>query len=137
MKFTLCWVAFLLGGLAGCSQPGQVEDGSETAARAHLAAELDKWMADQETEAMTIRGARLAPPIGYEFRSVVPEKPEVGAWADGTDIKTVTDYESWPAYRFNVCMEWRSQADTRMEKVTMYTLIWNPHEKKWYVRERF
>ena len=126
----------LLGVVAGCTGLGQVEEGSEEAARGHLAAEFDKWMAGQESEAMTMRGAGLAPPVGYEFRSVVPDEPDM-AWAEGTDMQTVMDYDSWPAYRFNVYVEWRSQADTPLEKVTIYTLTWNPLEKKWYVQERF
>ena len=135
MKIKLWCGILLLGVVGGCSGLGQKE-GSEEAAREHLAAEIDKWMAGQESEAITMRGAILAPPVGYEFRSVVSDEPDFMARAEGTDVKTVTDYESWPAYRFNVYVEWRSEADTPLEKVTIYTLTWNPHEKKWYVRER-
>ena len=77
-----------------------------------------------------MRGARLDPPIGYEIRSVVPDKPKFGAWVEETDVQTVTDWDSWPAYKFNVYIEWRSKADTPLEKVTIYTLTWNPHEKR-------
>lgn len=129
------WGILLLGVVAGCTGPGQVQEGSEEAARRHLAAEMDKWMADQESEAKTMKGAVLAPPVGYEFRSVVPDEPDFMARGERTDLQT--NYKSWPAYKFNVYIEWRSKAETPLEKVTVYTLTWNPHEKKWYVRERF
>ena len=50
------WWVLLLGVVAGCTGPGQAKEGSEEAARAHLAAEFDKWMASQKSEAMTMRG---------------------------------------------------------------------------------
>ena len=140
MKRTVLWMCLLvLMGLVGCSKFGGVQEGSEEAARAHLAAEFDKWIIGQENEAETdlsrIRG--LAAPLAYKFPSVVPVK------SDLLGIKTYKvkdlpdDWESWPAYRFNVYVEWRSQADTPLEKVTTYTVTWDTIKKKWYVKERF
>lgn len=135
MKYRLC-VGLLLAIVLGCSAATRVEEGSEQAAREYFAAEFDKWMANQESEAMTMRGVILAPPVGYQFRSVVAEEGELGSWTTGTDVKTVVDYASWPAYRFNVYIDWKSKADTPLETVTTYNLTWNPREKKWYVCER-
>jgi len=49
----------------------------------------------------------------------------------------VTGNGSWPAFRFNVYIEWKSEAGTPLKDVTTYTATWNPHEKEWYIRERF
>ena len=130
----LCLLGLM--GLVGCAELGGVQEGSEEAARAHLAAEFDKWMVGQDSEAETMKSQielRLDP-LAYEFRSVVPDKPDFLAVAKGKDLPT--DYGSWPAYRFNVYIQWKSQADTPLEKVATYTLTWNADEKKWYVRQR-
>lgn len=129
----------LLGlvGLVGCAKSDGVEEGSEEAARAHLAAEFDQWIAGQDSEAetMSFRSRGLLAPLAYEFRSVVADKPDPLASDRKDDLPE--DWRSWPAYRFSVYIEWKSQAGTPLEKATTYTLTWNANEKKWYVKERF
>jgi len=102
-----------------------------------MAAEFNKWIAGQKSAAETMK-ARLEtrfPPLAYEIRSVVPDEPDVPV---SDMIKSEADnWRSWPAFRFNVYIEWKSQAGTPLKDVTTYTLTWNPHEKKWYIRERF
>ena len=138
MKRTVLLMGMLiLMGLAGCSQFGGAREGSEEAARAYLAAEFDKWIAGQKNEAETMssRMQGLLAPLAYEFRSVVPDKPDFLANDKTEDLPD--DWRSWPAYRFSVYIEWKSQAGTPLEKATTYTLTWNAAEKKWYVNERF
>lgn len=137
MRSRRLWSLLILMGLAGCSKLGGVQEGSEEAARAYLAAEFDKWIAGQasEAETMSARTRGLLAPMAYEFRSVVPDKPDFLAIDKTEDLPD--DWRSWPAYRFNVYIEWKSQAGTPLEKATTYTLTWNTSEKKWYVNERF
>jgi hypothetical protein len=101
-----------------------------------MAAEFNKWIAGQTSEAET-RKARIEdrrPPMAFEVRSVVPDKPEPPVSDKNRDASV--DWPSWPAFRFNVYIEWKSEAGTPLKDVTTYTLTWNPHEKKWYIRER-
>ena len=137
MRSRRLWGLLVLMGLAGCSKLGGVQEGSEEAARAYLTAEFDKWIAGQasEAETMSSRTRGLLAPMAYEFRSVVPDKPDFLAIDKTDDLPD--DWRSWPAYRFNVYIEWKSQAGTPLEKATTYTLTWNASEKKWYVNERF
>lgn len=127
----------LLLGIVGCSKLSGVQEGSEEAARAYLAAEFDKWIAGRESEAETMssRTQGLLAPMGYEFRSVVPDKPDFLAFDDTEELPD--DWRTWPAYRFNVYIDWKSQAGTPLQKATTYTMTWNAREKKWYVTERF
>lgn len=128
---------FLLVGVAGCVAYHGQQEGSEEAATAYLAAEFTKWVAGRENEAETdeSRMSGLLAPLGYEIRSVVPDKPDCLAFDAGRDLPE--DWKSWPAYRFNVYIEWKSEADTVIQKATTYTLTWNAGEKKWYITERF
>ena len=128
MKRTVLLMGLLvLLALAGCSKFGGAREGSEAAARAYLAAEFDKWIAGQESEAKTLssRMRGLLAPLGYEFRSVVPDKPDFLANDKTEDLPD--DWKSWPAYRFNVYIEWKSQAGTPLEKATS-DILWSSHE---------
>jgi len=127
----------LLVGLVGCSKLSGSQGGSEQAARAYMAAEFNKWIAGQKSEAETMK-ARLEtrfPPLAYEVRTVVPDEPDFLVSDKKQGVSG--DWRSWPAFRFNVYIEWKSEAGTPLKDVTTYTLTWNPHEKKWYISERF
>jgi hypothetical protein len=123
----------------GCGQ--QPPTGTEVSARKHFDAEFRKWMAGQETEVSTMKSRTelLKNPISYDIRSVVPDKPDVLAIA--ADFKkngeSEVDMAEWTAWKFNVAIEWESQAGTPVEKVATYTLTWNPRDKTWFVTERF
>jgi hypothetical protein len=117
--------------LSGCSSPG-----SEAEARKYFHQEFQNWIAGQKTEVSTM-DSRLSlnkPPISYNIRSVVPDLANHGAYQGDT---LPEDWKSWPAFKLNVVIEWKSEAGTPLEKVTTYTLTWNPHEKRWYATERF
>jgi len=131
------WVGLLLlFGVVGCSGCMGPRAGSEQAARAHVTVEFNKWLAGQKSQAETMdaRLQRLSPPMAFEIRSVVPDEPDLMASAKK---ETPSDWKSWPAFRFNVYIEWKSQANTPLKEATRYNLTWNPHEKKWYIKEHF
>jgi len=129
------WLVLLLVAACGCS--GITSPGSEAAARQHFAKEFEKWMAGQESEVSTMRfrTEKLLTPISYDIRSVLADEPDPLATESKGDLNS--DWKSWPAFRFNITIEWKSHASTPLNKVTTYTLTWNPHEKRWYVAERF
>jgi hypothetical protein len=121
----------LLLALSGCSSPG-----SEAEARKYFHGEFQKWIAGEKTDISTM-DSRLGlhkPPIGYSVRSIVRGQADYSAYQGD---KLPEDWKSWPAYQFNAVIEWKSEANTPLEKVTTYTLTWNPHEKRWYAAERF
>lgn len=127
LKLLLLWLLIL----GGCSSPG-----SEADARNYFNSEFQKWMAGQKTDVSTM-DSRLSlhkPPISYNVRSVVRGEADYSAYQGD---KLPEDWKSWPAYQFNVVVEWKSEANTPLQKVTTYILTWNPHEKRWYARERF
>jgi hypothetical protein len=119
---------------SGCGAVGGAE-GSEESARKFMTGEFDKWIAGRENEVVTL-GEMGASPIGYEFRSVVPDEPGSTPFDDVKNL-TIEDWDSWPAYRFNVAIEFESRAGTPLDKVATYTATWNPNERKWHVQERF
>jgi hypothetical protein len=129
----------LVVSVVGCSQ--QQQAGSEASAREFFDSEFRKWMAGQETAVSTMesRIRNLKNPISYDIRSVVPDKPDVLVIAqDSREPGTFKgDEKEWVAWKFNVLIEWESQAGTPIKKVTTYTLTWNPRQKKWFVTERF
>lgn len=129
------WLVLLIAMTSGCT--GAAVPGTEEAAREYVAEEFKKWMAGQETEVATMKSETraLLPPISYSIRSVVSDKPHPLAF-DKTK-KLPADWATWPAYRFNVAIEWKSEAETPIEKITTYTLTWDPHGQRWYVHERF
>ena len=132
-QLPLLLLAVLALVLSGCQSDTQ---GSQEAAEAFFDSEFTKWMAGQDSEVNTfdfrIRG--LLPPISYHIRSITEDEPFFLEALDDADRSQ--DWKSWPAYRFNVVIEWKSQAETPMETVTRYTLTWNPVKQKWYVEER-
>ena len=99
--------------------------------------EFKKWMAGQESSAATQKAKIrvLLDPISYDVRSVVTDEPHFAAFDDVE--KLPEDWKTWPAYRFNVAIEWKSKAGTPLTDITTYTLTWNAFEKRWYVAERF
>ncbi|MEZ5941153.1 MAG: hypothetical protein R3C18_07165 [Planctomycetaceae bacterium] len=110
--------------------------GSQTAAEAHFDKEFRKWMSDQESEVMTLTpNSGLQTPIGYDIRSITEDKPDPLAFDSSDELPA--DWNEWPAYRFNVTIEWKSEAGPPLEKVVTYRLTWNTTEKKWYLHERF
>jgi hypothetical protein len=123
-------------GIGGCSGSG-ARDGMEPAARTFFNVEFQKWIGGHENQVATMqsRTRNLKRPISYDVRSVVPEKPDPLAFDRIHGLPE--DWEYWPAWRFNVAIEWESQAGTPLQKVTTYRLTWNSHEKRWYVAERF
>jgi hypothetical protein len=129
----------LVVSVVGCSQ--QQPAGTEASARKHFDAEFHKWIAGQETEVSTMKSriGNLKNPISYDIRSVVPDKPDLLAIAEdyNKNGEPKGDEGEWTAWKFNVAIEWESQAGTPIEKVTTYTLTWNPRQKKWFVTERF
>lgn len=120
--------------LCGCQ--GMTTPGTEAAARQHFSTEFQNWIAGQESEVATFRFKiqGLALPIGYSVRSVAKDKPDPLAFERSKGLPE--GWEQWPAYKFNVAIEWKSKAGTPIEKISTYTLTWNPKEKKWYVHER-
>ena len=140
MKFCQLIMVLLWMGLCGCGGRSPSE-GSEAAARKFFDAEFQKWMAGQETQVSTMmsRIENLKKPISYNIRSVVPDKPDVLAVAKDRQQngKSEDTQGEWTAWKFNMVIEWKSQAGTPLEKVTTYTLTWNPRDRQWLVRERF
>ncbi len=117
-----CYVSTLfLVSLQGCGSPD-----SESSANQKLQAEINKWMAGEKSEASTMesRVNSGAPPVGYQIKSVVGQKARYIAHAG-------------PDYRFNIDVEYKSEAGTPLHKVTTYALIWDPRETKWLIEEKF
>lgn len=119
--------------LTGC---GSGSTGSEQAAKTHFQNEFQKWIGGKASEVTTMDyRLGLQPPIGYDIRSITTDDPDPLAFDSSGDLPK--NWREWPAYKFNVAIEWKSQEGSPMEKVTTYRLTWNSHEKKWYVNERF
>jgi len=116
--------------LAGCNVSSE---GSQDAAEAYLTAELNKWIAGEDSEAETLLAATLHDPISFNIRSISPCKAHILAY--DLSKPCPKDQKTWPGYRCNVVIEWISQANRPLEKVTVYTLTWSPVEKKWYIQE--
>ena len=125
LLIVICWL--------GCSVN---PPGTEIAARKHFDAEFKKWMAGEKNEVSTLksRGNRLKEPISYDIRSVVKGDPDVLAYKDNAQFPD--DWKTWPAYKLNVAIEWKSQAGTPLTDIATYTMTWNTAEKRWYVTER-
>ena len=120
--------------MVGCGGPTV---GTERDARKFFDVEFRKWIAGEENQLATMMSKiqRHLSPISYDIRSVVPDKPDFLAKKEGSDLPS--DWKEWPAFRFNVAIESKSEAGTPVSKVTTYTLTWNSQEKCWYVQERF
>lgn len=122
----------VLSAMAGCG--ALTAPDSESAARSHLDKEFQKWIAGEASSVSMIE-AIGAVPISYRVKSVVKDKPDSLSFNTEGDLPK--GWENWPAYKFNVVAEFKSQAGTPLDKVATYTLTWNAQEKKWYARERF
>ena len=134
MRFwSRCLILFICC-LSGCSGG---TTGTESDARKYLDAEFQKWMAGKDNDVSTMKSRMQGhqDPISYEIRSVVADEPDILAYDETRDLPK--DASDWPAFRFNVAIEKKSQAGTPLTKITTYTLTWNPHERKWYTQERF
>ncbi|PQO30754.1 hypothetical protein C5Y96_14950 [Blastopirellula marina] len=116
--------------LSGCAPS---TEGSQEGAEAYLSSELNKWIAGEDSEAETLLAATLRDPISFNIRNISPCKAHILAY--DLSKPCPKDQKSWPGYRCNVVIEWISQANRPLEKVTVYTLTWSPVEKKWYVHE--
>uniref|UniRef100_A0A7C2K1W9 DUF4019 domain-containing protein n=1 Tax=Schlesneria paludicola TaxID=360056 RepID=A0A7C2K1W9_9PLAN len=132
-------MTLLVIGLCGCSA-GSSRDGTEAAARMFFDAEFQKWITGQETQVSTMKSriGNLKNPISYDIRSVVPDQPNMLAIAEDYNQHGESDDSDgeWAAWKFNVAIEWESQAGTPVEKLTTYTLTWNPRTRKWHVNEQ-
>jgi len=120
-----------IAAFAGCSES---PPGSEADARKHLAAEMTKWMSNQPSQLKTIDGIGKVSPVSYDIRTVLPDEPDLFAHAEGKDISP--NYKSYPAYRFNVAIEQKSEKGTPLETLVTYAVTYNSDEKRWYARER-
>ena len=104
--------------------------------RAHLEGELNEWISGSQSDGATQEG-RLAgsSPSSYTIKSMVPDEPDFLALSDGDDLPD--DWKTYPAYRANVGIEFKSQAGTPLEKVATYTITRNKGKKTWHIKERF
>jgi len=131
----LLLLAGFLSPTPGCN-PASGHQGSEQQATAYLESELKKWLVGQESEAKAFMGTRISTPFAYDIRAILPDKPDILARPSGS--KLPEDWRSWPAFRFNVALELKSQAGTSLEEqIVTYTLTWNPKEEKWYVQQHY
>ena len=132
MKNWQCWSILAVSLLCGCMAS---QEGSETAARNYFDSEIKKWMAGESNTVSTMQSRiqSLEEPISYDIRSVVAGDPDFLACEDTS--KLPKDWKTWPAYKLNVAIEWKSQAGSPLTKITTYTLTWNTSEKRWYVNE--
>lgn len=109
--------------------------GTEAAARSFFQAEFQKWIAGESSAVATKQSQRLllAPPISYDIRSIVRGEPDFFACQDTE--KLPADWQTWPAFKLNVAIEWKSEDGSPMTKVTRYILTWNSAEQRWYASE--
>jgi hypothetical protein len=128
-KFMVCLTIAV--GLAGCKYFSS--EGSQAAAEAHLQQEMSLWMAGQEsaTSRADFSNAGLKPPIGYNVTSIVPVQADL--FAQTVEKPLPPDWKTWPAYQFNIVLQWASEAGTPLTTVVRYNLTWNPIEQKWFV----
>lgn len=131
MKWHNAWL-LVMALTAGCSTNSV---GTEAAARSFFQAEFQKWIAGESSAVATKRSQRqlLAPAISYDIRSVARSEPDLFACKNMKDIPT--DWQTWPAFKLNVAIEWKSEDGAPMTKVTTYILTWNSAEQRWYASE--
>ena len=93
-------------------------------------------MAGQENTVATMMSDihGTLPPISYDIRSVVPDKPDFLAYDKAGELPK--DWKSWPAYKVNAAIEWKSKGGAPVTDITTYTLTWNTSEQRWYVTEQ-
>ena len=130
-KWQSVWLLVIVS-MVGCSTNSV---GTESAAQNHFHAEFQKWMAGENSAVATKRSQRLlfAPPISYDIRSIVRGEPDFLACQDTANLPK--DWKTWPAFRLNVAIEWKSEEGSPMTNVTTYLLTWNSSEQRWYVTE--
>ncbi len=109
--------------------------GTKGAARQYFSTEFNKWIAGAESDVSTFLSGIYKALIGFDIRSIVKVKPSGIAVPLEVSANRPDDFETWPAYKINVAIEWESQAGSPMEKVTTYILTWNPHKQEWYAKE--
>ncbi len=128
-KFMVCLT--IVVGLAGCKYFSS--EGSQAAAEAHLQQEMSLWMPGQEsaTSQADYSSAGLKPPIGYDVTSIVPVQADL--FAQTVEKPLPPDWKTWPAYQFNIVLQWASEAGTPLTTVARFNLTWNPAEQKWFV----
>lgn len=116
----------------GCSAN---TEGTESAARKYYDAEFKKWMSGETTTVATKQSKwrLLAPPISHDIRSIAPGEPDFLASQDTS--KRPEDWNTWPAYKVNVAIEWKSEQGSPMTEVTRYLMTRNAAEKRWCVTE--
>ena len=104
------------------------QEGSESAARNYFDSEIKKWMAGETNTVSTMqsRNQPLQEPIRYDIRSVVTGDPDFLACQDAANLPK--DWETWPAFKLNVAIEWKSRASSPLTQITSYTLTWNTSE---------
>lgn len=126
------WCVLMVFCMCGC---GTDSPGTEAAARKYYDAEFKKWMAGETNTVSTMKSriGSLQEPISYDIRSIVTGEPDFLACQDAANLPK--DWRTWPAYKLNVAIEWKSQAGTPLTNVTTYTLTWNASEKRWYAME--
>ena len=131
MKWQSAWL-LAMALMVGCSTNSV---GTEAAARNFFHAEFQKWIAGESSAVATKQSQRLllAPPISYDIRSVAKSEPDFLASRNMKEIPT--DWQTWPAFKLNVAIEWKSEDGSPMTKVTRYILTWNSAEQRWYASE--
>lgn len=131
MKWHIMWL-LVMTLMVGCSTNSV---GTEAAARSFFQAEFQKWIAGESNAVATKRSQRqlLAPPISYDIRSVAQSEPDFLASRNMKEIPT--DWQTWPAFKLNVAIEWKSEDGSPMTNVTSYWLTWNAAEQRWHVSE--
>ncbi len=132
MRIWKLWSVLAVALLCGCMAK---QEGTEAAARSYFDVEFKKWM-EGTTNTVSTMQSRIGlhqEPISYDVRSVVSGDPDFLACQDTE--KLPPDWRTWPAYKFNVAIEWKSKAGAPVTDVSTYTLTWNTSEKRWYVTE--
>lgn len=114
----------------GCGSP---KEGSLDDARAHLTAELDKWVGGRPSDAETMEG-RLhgASPSSYSIENIVPG--DLPILVSTKEVDTPMDVlRGYPSYRANVTLSFKSQSGTPTSRAVAYSLTWSEKAKVWYI----
>ncbi len=133
MKWHSTWL-LVMTLMVGCSTNPA---GTEAAARSFFQSEFQKWIAGESSAVATKESQRqlLAPPISYDIRTIVRGEPDFFACQD--TAKLPSDWNTWPAFKLNVAIEWKSEDGSPLTKVTRYLITWNNAEQRWYATDVF
>ena len=116
----------------GCERLGiGRNEGSEQAARAYLKSKMEEWMLGKRNEAVSLRTARFAPPIGYEIKNLLATTAyelDVSPELRGGDAFKPEEYA---AYKVNVVAQFESEGGTPVKHGITYSLIWCKKQKTW------